>query len=68
MPGDEIRTLCEFNSMSKTVITPFGPSTASSEMCYAFFRFYPYVYQPNSPLELAGHDCMRPEDRRIIVN
>ncbi|XP_076456030.1 tyramine beta-hydroxylase-like [Babylonia areolata] len=40
LPGDEIRTTCEFSSQYKTTTTYYGEAT-SDEMCFAFLTFYP---------------------------
>ncbi|WAR31417.1 TBH1-like protein, partial [Mya arenaria] len=40
IPGDEIRTTCHFNSMSRTKTTFYGDGT-NDEMCMAFITFYP---------------------------
>ncbi|KAL4218663.1 hypothetical protein ACF0H5_021252 [Mactra antiquata] len=39
-PGDELRTECIFNSMSRTTTTFYGDGTYD-EMCYGFITFYP---------------------------
>jgi len=40
LPGDEMKTVCGFNSMAKTEITYYGEAT-SDEMCFGFFDYYP---------------------------
>lgn len=39
-PGDELRTTCRYNSMSRTKTTVWGDST-QQEMCYGFLYYYP---------------------------
>lgn len=40
LPGDELRTLCVYNTSSKNTTTRFGWSI-DEEMCVAFLEFYP---------------------------
>lgn len=39
-PGDELKTVCGFSSLSKNDITYTGDAT-SDEMCYGFLTYYP---------------------------
>jgi dopamine beta-monooxygenase len=39
-PGDELKTECNFNSMSRTTTTFWGDGTYD-EMCYGFITYYP---------------------------
>ena len=40
LPGDEILTTCEYNSMSTNKTTKWGNAT-DDEMCFAFIWYYP---------------------------
>ncbi|KAK7475234.1 hypothetical protein BaRGS_00033538, partial [Batillaria attramentaria] len=40
LPGDELKTTCHFNSMTRSKTTTFGDST-QQEMCFGFLTYYP---------------------------
>ena len=40
LPGDEIKTTCVFNSMSRNESTYFGEGT-NDEMCFGFLTVFP---------------------------
>ncbi|KAK7475231.1 hypothetical protein BaRGS_00033535 [Batillaria attramentaria] len=40
LPGDELKSTCHFNSMTRSKTTTFGDST-QQEMCFGFLTYYP---------------------------